>query len=180
MACNLTTGFLTDCLEGVGGAKEVLLANWDAFETGVTYDGTTGMIDALPEATVYRYLPLRGSLSFTQDATNSVENGTSYIAQNITFKLSGLSAAKRKEFDTLRKAKMAVFVRTAQDLIVFLGRTEGAFVTVLKEATGAAKGDMSGYEVTLVAEELEYGRYLEPYTTNPFDNFVDITVSPAY
>jgi hypothetical protein len=40
-----------------------------------------------------------------------------------------------------------------------------------------------GYQVTTVAEELEPAVHLEAYdpaTENPFDNFVNITVSPAY
>ncbi len=43
-------------------------------------------------------------------------------------------------------------------------------------STGAAKGDLNGYTLTLVSEDKYRAPRLESYTTVPFDNFAGITV----
>jgi hypothetical protein len=65
MACNLTKGFTLDCNEGIGGVKEIFFQKWSNFATGVTIDGTTGVIDGLPTSTIYRYQPNRNTGSLT-------------------------------------------------------------------------------------------------------------------
>ena len=45
MACDLTKGFTLGCLEGIGGVKEILIANYDDFTSGITYGGTNGEVD---------------------------------------------------------------------------------------------------------------------------------------
>lgn len=186
MACNLTKGFLLDCLEGAGGALEIFLANYDAFSGGITFDATTGEIEDLPTGTVYRYQPLKNSVTFAEVPTNSLENGTSFVAQSLTFRLGGLDQTKRTEIDILRKARVVAFVRLTRqranghNYILMMGRASGAFLTGGNFSSGAALGDFNGYELTLTADEFAMAEFLEDYTTVPFDNFSDVTVSPAY
>jgi len=180
MACLLTQGFTTDCLEGAGGVKEVFFQNWDDFSAGITFDGTTGEVDALPTATLYRYVPLKNSASFIDAATPSQENGTLYFSQTTTLRLSGLSAAKRKEFNLLARAKVIAFVRTMDDQLYIVGRQTGCFLSAGQAATGQARGDFNGYEFTFTADEPLPAEKCEAYTTVPFDNFADITISPPY
>jgi hypothetical protein len=47
-------------------------------------------------------------------------------------------------------------------------------------AAGQARGDFNGYEITMTADEPLPAEKLENFTSVPFDNFADITVSPAY
>lgn len=180
MACNLTQGFLTDCLEGIGGVKELFLVNWENVNGGITFDGTTGEIDDLPTATLYRYVPLRNSGVWGEVPTPSRENGTLFYAQSVAFRIGALSAAKRKEFNLLARAKVAIFVRLASDKIVMAGRQNGMFLDTSNWGSGAAAGDFSGYEFTFVSEEPLPAEYTEAYTSQPFDNYPDITVTPAY
>lgn len=185
MACNLTKGFLLDCIEGQGGVSEIFLANYSAFETGVTEDVTSGEIDGLPTATVFRYQPLKNSANFTDNVATSQENGTSFSTQTITFRLGQLSQSKRNELDILRKARVVAFIKlnnlvSGKNQILMFGRRNGLFCTAVNGQSGSALGDFFGYEVTLTGEEVEMADVLEAYTTTPFDNFVDITVDPAY
>jgi hypothetical protein len=46
--------------------------------------------------------------------------------------------------------------------------------------SGTAKGDLNGYNISIVAEERYPAEKLEQFTDYPFDNFLTITVSPAY
>jgi hypothetical protein len=180
MACLLTQGFTTDCLEGIGGVKEIFFQNWEDFNGGITFDGTTGEIDALPTATLYRYVPLKNSASFTETPTPSAENGTLFYAQSVTLRLGKLDATKRKELNLMVRAKLVCFVRLFSNQIVIVGRQSGCFLTGGVWQTGQANGDFSGYEIVVSADEVLPGEFTEAYTSQPFDNFAGITVSPAY
>jgi len=185
MACELTTGFTLGCLEGIGGVKEVLIANYTLpggadFMSGVTYDAVTGEVSALPTATIYRYVPFRNSGTYVETINKSLENGTLFFSQEVGWTFGKLSQDMRNEFLNVAKAKMIVFVRTNDDQILLVGAGEGSQLTAGTVQSGAQKADLMGYQVTTIAEELAPAVHLEPFTTVPFDNFAGITVSPAY
>jgi len=184
MACELTTGFTLGCLEGIGGVKEILVANYTLpsgadFMSAVTFSAT-GEVDGLPTATIYRYVPFRNSGTYVETVTKSLENGTLFFSQEVGWTFGKLNQDMRNEFLNVAKAKMIVFVRTNDDQILLVGTTEGSQLTAGTVQSGAAKGDLMGYQVTTTAENLTPASHLEPYTTEPFDNFPGITVSPAY
>lgn len=180
MACLLTQGFTTSCLDGVGGISEVFVANWDNFDSGITTDPTTGEIDALPTATLYRYVGLKTSMSLDDTPKPSVENGTIFYEQKVAIRIGGLSSAKSKEITTLAKAKLIIFVRTNKNQILCIGKQNGAFLTGGAGGAGKALGDFNGYELEFTAEEPTMALFTEAYTSVPFDNFAGITLSPAY
>jgi hypothetical protein len=183
MACELTTGFTLGCLEGIGGVKEVLIANFEDFETGITYGGANGEVDALPTATIYRYVPFRNSGSYVETVQKNLETGTLFFSQEVGWTFGKLNQDMRNEFLNVAKAKMIVFVRTNDDQILLVGAGEGAQLTAGTVQSGQQKADLMGYQVTLIAEELAPAVHLEPYdpaTETPFGNFPTITVSPAY
>ena len=180
MACELTTGFTLGCLEGIGGVKEVLIANYEDFETGIAYDAGTGKIETLPTATIYRYVPFRNSGSYIETVQKNLETGTLFFSQEVGWTFGKLSQDMRNEFLLVAKAKMVVFVRTNDDQILMVGIGEGAQLTAGTVQSGQQKADLMGYQVTLIAEELQPAVHLENYTSVPFDNFAGITVSPAY
>jgi hypothetical protein len=180
MACELTTGFTLGCLEGIGGVREVLIANFDDFTSGITFDNVTGEVDGLPTATLYRYVPFRNSGSYIETVNKNLETGTLYFSQEVGWTFGKLNQDMRNEFLNVAKAKMIVFVRTNDDQILMIGSGEGSQLTAGTVQSGQQKADLMGYQVTTVAEELVPAIHLEPFTTVPFDNFAGITVSPAY
>ena len=180
MACELTTGFTLGCLEGIGGVKEVLIANYDDFTSGITYDAVTGEVDGLPTATIYRYVPFRNSGSYIETVNKNLETGTLFFSQEVGWTFGKLNQDMRNEFLLVAKAKMIVFVRTNDDQILLVGAGEGSQLTAGSVQSGQQKADLMGYQVTTTAEELSPAVHLEAYTTEPFDNFAGITVSPAY
>jgi hypothetical protein len=180
MACELTTGFTLGCLEGIGGVKEVLIANYADFETGITYGGTDGEVDGLPTATIYRYVPFRNSGSYIETVNKNLETGTLFFSQEVGWTFGKLNQDMRNEFLNVAKAKMIVFIRTNDDQILMVGSGEGSQLTAGTVQSGQQKADLMGYQVTTTAEELVPAIHLEPFTTVPFDNFASITVSPAY
>jgi hypothetical protein len=180
MACELTTGFTLGCLEGIGGVREVLIANFDDFTSGITYDAVTGEVDGLPTATIYRYVPFRNSGSYIETVNKNLESGTLYFSQEVGWTFGKLNQDMRNEFLNVAKAKMIVFIRTNDDQILMVGSGEGSQLTTGTVQSGQQKADLMGYQVTTTAEELVPAIHLEPFTTVPFDNFPGITVSPAY
>ena len=180
MACELTTGFTLGCLEGIGGVREVLIANFDDFTSGITFDAVTGEVDGLPTATIYRYVPFRNSGSYIETVNKNLESGTLYFSQEVGWTFGKLNQDMRNEFLNVAKAKMIVFIRTNDDQILMVGSGEGSQLTSGTVQSGQQKADLMGYQVTTTAEELVPAIHLEPFTSVPFDNFAGITVSPAY
>ena len=180
MACELTTGFTLGCLEGIGGVREVLIANFDDFTSGITFDAVTGEVDGLPTATIYRYVPFRNSGSYIETVNKNLESGTLYFSQEVGWTFGKLNQDMRNEFLNVAKAKMIVFIRTNDDQILMVGSGEGSQLTAGTVQSGQQKADLMGYQVTTIAEELVPAIHLEPFTSVPFDNFAGITVSPAY
>ena len=148
MACDLTKGFTLGCLEGIGGVKEVLIANYDDFTTGITYGGVDGEVDGLPTATIYRYVPFRNSGSYIETANKNPENGTLYFSQEVKWTFGKLNQDMRNEFLNVAKAKMIVFVRTNDDQILLIGAGEGGSLTAGTVQSGQQKADLMGYQVT--------------------------------
>ena len=179
MPCLLTSGFLLECNEGVGGVKEVFFCNWEDFQSGITLD-VNGIIDGLPTATIFRYQPNRNTGALTVVPTANLENGTLFYDQTVELTLGKLSNDKKKELENMSKAKLAVFIRLYDDQVLMVGRTDGAFLTTGSYQSGKAKGDLNGYQITVNAQEPGQPDFLEAYTSVPFDNFVTITVDPAY
>lgn len=179
MPCLLTQGFLLECNEGVGGVKEIFIANWETFSAGVTFTGN--IITALPDVVLYRYQPNRNTGGVTTTPTPNLENGTLYYVQAVELTLGKLDPDKKAELELLSKAKVAVFVRLYDDQIMMVGRTDGAFLTAGTYQSGKAKGDLNGYTLTLTAEEPNQPDFLDDYTVYPFDQFgAGVDVVPPY
>ena len=180
--CDLTRGFNTGCLDGSGGGIDIFLVNYDTLFGTITYDPTTGAVDGLGTATVYRYTGTKNSVSFTDTPAPNQENGTMAYNQTATVKIPKAEQAKHREILGIAgRAKMMVFVRTSSNQIILLGRFKGMYLDAASSAgSGLAATDFDGYNLTFSAEESEQGVYLEAYTSLPFDNFVNITVSPDF
>jgi len=177
MACELTAGFQLECRDSIGGIKAIYLQQHADFLTGVTVDSGTEEIDALPTATIYKYICPKHTGGFTEEVASSVENGTIFYTQTVTATFFKLTAARRKQLELLGKNRLVVFVQDNNDNIWMVGRFDGAEVTAASTATGVAKGDLNGYTITLTAEEKNKAYRLESFTSIPFDNFAGISVS---
>lgn len=176
MACELTAGFILDCKDTIGGIKAIYLQQHQDFLSGVTIDETSEEVDGLPTATIYKYTCPKHTGNFTEEVASSVENGTIFYTQTVASTFFKLSAPRRKQLELVAKNRLAVFVQDNNDNIWMVGKGDGAEVTAMTTATGAAKGDLNGYTITFTAEEAHKAYRLESFTSTPFDNFGSITV----
>ena len=173
MACELTKGRGLDCRDVMGGIKFVYFVQHE----DSTVAETAGAVSDLDLTTnLMRYSLPRATGSFVETIQPSSENGTVFYEPSVNIKLHKLSVGDRNELKLLAQNRLLMFVQTnvkdsnGKDIIWCLGRNNGMELSAGTSATGAAFGDMNGYDLTFTGAEEEPALYVQAYTTNPFDN----------
>ena len=170
MACNLSTGFLLGCNDAVGGIKNVYFINYSEIATTTfTGDFLTLVTTVTSPSNVYQYQPNKNTGSVTFNPTVSLENGTVFYTHQLVFTLGKLSNDKRSELEKLARARVVVFVEMNDGQTIVLGLNQGAFMTAGTFQTGAAFGDLQGYQLTITADETS-----QPYFLDAGDDVTDL------
>ena len=161
MACDLTTGRAVPCKDVVGGIKAVYFTDYGDLGA-ITYDVTnTDAIDSFAGTpTAYEY-DVKGNSSFEQTITSSRENGTTFFEQTLNLTFTKLDKATHKELKLMAYGRPHVFVEDYNGNIFVMGLLHGAEVTGGTIVTGAAMGDLSGYTLTLSAQEQVPANFLD-------------------
>jgi len=153
MACELSTGFTLDCKDGIGGIKQIVLLD-QSLVTGITLDASQ-VITAIAgptDADLYTYeLPTQTG-SFEETINFNRDNGTVFYTQTVNVMLHKLSAAKRKELQTVAQARVIVFVQDTNTNWWAVGYEYGADLSTATAGTGTALGDANGYTLALTHE----------------------------
>jgi hypothetical protein len=153
MACEIALGRTEKCKDSTGGLKAVYFVNWGDM-TGVTYDvtNTDAIATVLGTPSAYKY-DLKGNSSFEQTITSSRENGTTFFEQTLNLTLKKLSVVDHKQIKLLSYGRPQVVVEDNNGNFFLAGLEHGMEVTGGTIVTGAAMGDLSGYTLTLSAQE---------------------------
>lgn len=159
MACEIISGITYNCLTNVGGASNVWLTNYENI-TGYTANsiGTVTAVSLSAGTSFVEFQFNRGGASLAEETTINIENGTTFNAATLTFRIPRREAAKRAKLQILLdgQPKVAGILKDFNGLYWAFGfgqdNSEGAYVTALTDGTGVAKTDANQYEVTLVAE----------------------------
>ena len=153
MACALTSNYVIDCKDSLGGLTEVYfmeLANM------TSYTEASGVITALVKATgkkFYKYELVRGTSMFVENINASVENGSVFYQQELTVILNKLQVATRNEILLLAKNRLVAVAKDNNGKYWILGITKGVDITAGSGASGTAEGDRSGYTLTFTGKE---------------------------
>ena len=175
MSCLTTSGFNIQCREAIGGIKAIYLGAYDTFANSATI--TDNEVTALETGSVYEFLLPKHTGSFTEEAAISVENGTVYYTQTVVAMFHGMTAERAFELQNIAKGRNVLWVLDNNDNLWMLGYKDGVQITAFTSATGAAKGDMSGFTVTFTGEEKDKAYYLTVGdTTDPFGDYSTVTV----
>jgi hypothetical protein len=176
MACDLTRSRTLECKDVVGGIKTVYF--FDHGDIDITYDATdTDVIDNLGTTpTCYKY-DLKGANSFEQSINSSRENGTTFFEQTLNLTLTKLTKEDHKELKLLSYARPHVVVHDYNGNAFLMGAEHGAEITGGTIVTGTAMGDLSGYTLTLTAQEQLPANFLEGATEA--DPFAGLTSAPS-
>jgi len=156
MACNLTAAIALDCLDSIGGVKNLWVST--DFEYATVTAGATSGITALSGATGAFYqieLP-KDTASITETFNVSQVNGTAFFDQAVTISVQHLGSAKRAQIQLLAYNRASrVIVEDNNGVYWLLGLTRGCSLTAGTTATGTAPGDATQYNFTLSAQEPE-------------------------
>ena len=169
MSCALTTNRTEPCKDKVGGIQKVWFVDYNTAADFVSISVTAGAVTTTdPDPLVGKYYEVRMASSLTQTITSSRENGTTMYAQTISLQLKGLSASDNVEIEALSHGRWVAIVVDNNGAGWIVGRNFGADVTTGTAQTGAAMGDLYGFNITIEAQEKE----LAPYTSDADALFV--------
>ena len=175
MACDLTKGRKEPCKDVVGGLKAVFFTDFGDYGTVTQTDDEITDMDGTFTAWKYE---LKGNSSFEQTITSSRENGTTFFEQTLNLTLKKLSKEDNKELKLLAFGRPHVAVEDYNGNVFIMGLEHGAEVTGGTISTGAAMGDLSGYTLTLSAQELKPANFVDsPTAADPFDGMASATVT---
>ena len=175
MACDLTLGRKEPCKDVVGGLKAIFFTAFGDYGTVTQTDDEITDMDGT--FTAFKY-ELKGNSSFEQAITSSRENGTTFFEQTLNLTLKKLSKEDNKELKLLAFGRPHVAVEDYNGNVFVMGLEHGAEVTGGTISTGAAMGDLSGYTLTLSAQELKPANFVDsPTAADPFDGMTSATVT---
>jgi len=181
MACGtLTKGRGLDCNRISGGIKNVYFAVYDqVLSTTLGTGADLGSITDIDMGTssLYKYVMPLGVASLTDTITGSRENGTIFYTPTINIILNRLTKEDQNQIKLLGATKTIIFAElnatltsSGNTVIVCLGRVNGMELNTGSNVTGAAFGDMNGYDWTFDGMERDPMVTVADYTTTPLDN----------
>jgi hypothetical protein len=150
MACLLTSGRKVPCKSAVGGIKNILFADYGTLGN-ITI--VAGEITALSGAPDWFKFEVKGASSLETAINSSRENGTTFYESTVTMSLTFQDKATQEQLKLITHARPHVIVEDYNGNYFLVGLEHGAEVTGGSIATGAAMGDLSGYSLTIVAQE---------------------------
>tara|TARA_Y100001951_G_scaffold16887_1_gene12026 strand:- start:1699 stop:2247 length:549 start_codon:yes stop_codon:yes gene_type:complete len=175
MACNLTAGRKEPCKDVVGGIRKVYFTDFGGYGTVTqTNDEITDMSGTF---TAFEY-ELKGNSSFEQTITSSRENGTTFFEQTLNLTLKKLSKEDNKELKLLAYGRPHVAVEDYNGNVFVMGLEHGAEVSGGTIVTGSGLAELSGYTLTLSAQEVLPANFVSsPTAADPFAGMSSATVT---
>jgi hypothetical protein len=150
MACTLTTGRKVPCKSAVGGLKTVYFADFGTLGAATIVGGE---VTGLAGSPALFQFDIKGNSSLETAINSSRENGTTFYESTLNLTLTFLEKATQEELKLIAHARPHVFVEDYNGNYFVMGLEHGAEVTGGSIVSGAAMGDLSGFTLTLVAQE---------------------------
>lgn len=164
MACDLTLGRKEPCKDVVGGLKNVYFVAFGKLGTvSLTNDEITNLTGDSGALTAFKY-ELKGNSSFEQTINASRENGTTFFDQTLNLTLKKLTKEDNKELKLLAYGRPHVAVEDYNGNVFMMGLEHGADVNGGSIVTGAGMADLSGYTLTLNAQETAPANFMDSDT----------------
>jgi P2-related tail formation protein len=157
MACLLTTGRNLNNKNRVGGLKAVYFADFGTLGAVTQVAGEITVLAGTPDWFQY---DLKGNSSLEQTITTSRENGSTFYNQTLNLTLPVLDKATQEEIKILSVNRPHVAIEDYNGNYFLVGLQHGADVTGGTIVTGAAMGDLSGFTLTLEAQEIAPAQFV--------------------
>ena len=152
MACSVTNGRVLPCKSSVGGLKSVFFAPYSSVTAALSPTSGTITLDAAE--TFYKY-EIKGNSSLETAINSSRENGTTFYETTLNLTLTFLDVATQEQIKLLAHGRPQIVVEDYNGNFFLVGKDHGCEVTGGSIATGAAMGDLSGFTLSLVAQETD-------------------------
>lgn len=150
MACSISSGRSLPCKSAVGGLKAIYFSNYDTDIADLS--PSSGTITLAGTETFYKF-EIKGNSSLETTINSSRENGTTFYEATLSATFTFLDVATQEEIKLLAHGRPQIVVEDYNGNAFLVGKDNGAEVTGGTIATGAAMGDLSGFTLTLVAQE---------------------------
>jgi hypothetical protein len=168
MACLITKGKLLGCKDQRGGIKNLYFANYEDYGYVIAAQTLTDLGD-LTE--VFKYEVKATTNALTETGTSSEDNGTFLNAQSLAVTLPKLGADLQAQIQLICAGRPQVFVEDYNGNIMLIGATNGTMSNCTK-VSGGAGGDLSGYTLTIAAEESNLSPFLNTAAKEALMTFV--------
>ena len=159
MACNVTAGRVLPCKAGFGGIKAAYFFDLDALGALTYTDGVITAIAGTP--TVYEY-DVKNTSSLETAINSSRETGTTFYEQTLSLTLTYLDAPTQEQIKLIAWGRPSVAVEDYYGNMFIAGLENGMEMTGGTIGTGTQPGDLSGFTMTLVGQEVDPATFITP------------------
>lgn len=157
MACSLTGSQPLDCLDGIGGIKEIKIKLHPGFaEIDANFTISSGSVTAIASGSRslwYTWNLGQQNASASFNPTTNRDAGTTFWTHEFKMMPNKSSARLSYEIGQIAKGRVLVAVRDMNDRYILLGLKSGLSLTAGTATTGVNRGDKNGYDITLSGQE---------------------------
>jgi hypothetical protein len=151
MACSIASGRVLPCKSAVGGLKNIYFSNYDATNIS-SLTPSSGEITFNGSEEFFKF-EIKGNSSLETAITSSRENGTTFYESTLSATFTFLDNATQEEIKLLAAGRPQIVVEDNNGKFFLIGKDHGSEVTGGTIVTGAAMGDLSGFTLTMTAQE---------------------------
>ena len=161
MACDLSSGRLVGCKDGIGGIVRVYIGNYADIPAGTGYAEAAGVVSVIAAQDFYQFDVRPETSSMTCNFQANAANGTTFFEQNLSLVFQKLDSTDIADIRILCQGRPNIWVETQDDKsagvpnVYLLGAEYGMNVTGGSAVSGTAMGDMTGYTIELQGKERE-------------------------
>lgn len=154
MGCLLTSGRKVPCKSAAGGIKSIYFADYGTLGSNPTIVGGEITEFSVPAETIEWFkFDVKGNSSMETAITSSRENGTTFYDTTLNMTLTFQDKATQEELKLIAHARPHVAVEDYNGNFFLVGLENGGDVNGGTIVTGAAMGDLTGYTLTINAQE---------------------------
>ena len=160
MACALTSDYSFGCDIGAGGLKEAYLIELENITSVTESSGTLTAITKVSGKIFRKYKLVQDTASAEETIASSLENGTLYYDQKVSFVINKQSVAVRNEILLLAKNRLCVVTVDNNDTYRLYGWDQGLRMSEGTAGTGTAWADRNGYTIALSGKQRELALFV--------------------
>lgn len=165
MSCEITKGRLEPCKDAIGGIDKVIFLNFKEYQITESLAGIIDDIkeeDGTTEPTGYEYIVRDQVSNLVENVNSSRDTGTTFIEQILTMQLKKRTAEDNVDIMLLIYGQPLAIVKDNNGKYWLAGQEWGLNVESGLSQTGAAFGDLNGYNLTMTGRERVFAKEVDP------------------